>query len=216
MKKCPNLIILGATAFDDKKFYDGKHRLDVGGACMYSAIPASVFHPVGIVTKIGSDFPLDKIRGFNIDLTGLKIIEEKTTIFYSKFLSEDGKQREITGDLSEKMKLSFHDIPKAYMETNFFHITTMEPMDALELITQLRKQTSAKISVDTIGILATNPLTEQVFDLVDIAFIDREYTNLLDCKAPVKVIKLGKEGCIYKNDSEEFKIQATIKQKSRR
>ena len=45
---------------------------------------------------------------------------------------------------------------------------------------------------------------KEIFDSVDIAFIDKEYTKLLDCKALVKIIKMGKKGCKYEYRDKEF------------
>ena len=69
---------------------------------------------------------------------------------------------------------------------------------------------NAIISVDTILEFSKDPLLKEVFDLVDIAFIDKEFTNLLDCKAPIKIIKLGKEGCIYVKKDKGFIEKANV------
>ena len=61
---CPNLIIIGNTAYDTKEYVidNAVRERDVGGACLYSAIPASIFFNVGIVTKIGNDFDINLLK----------------------------------------------------------------------------------------------------------------------------------------------------------
>ena len=48
------------------------------------------------------------------------------------------------------------------------------------------------------------------FDSVDIAFIDKEYTPLLDCKAKTKIIKYGKEGCLYYSKDKQFPVHSQV------
>lgn len=45
---------------------------------------------------------------------------------------------------------------------------------------------------------------KEIFDSVDIAFIDKEYIQLLDCKALVKIIKMVKKGCKYQYKDKCF------------
>lgn len=81
-----NLIIIGNTAFDTKEYtiQHKKREKDIGGACLYSALPASLFYNVGIVTKVGKDFDLKEIKEYNLNIEGLKVINENTTHFYTK------------------------------------------------------------------------------------------------------------------------------------
>ena len=51
---------------------------------------------------------------------------------------------------------------------------------------------------------ADDPITRAVFDRADIAFIDREFQGLVDCNAPEKILKLGKEGSVYYNGTELY------------
>ena len=46
------------------------------------------------------------------------------------------------------------------------------------------------------------------FDKVDIAFVDKEFTNLLDYNAPIKIINMGKSGCKYIDSTDEFIVNA--------
>ena len=66
------------------------------------------------------------------------------------------------------------------------------------------------IGVDTIEQYANMLETKEVFDMADIAFIDKEFEKLLNCDAKTKVIKLGKTGCILKEDGEEVRVKANV------
>ena len=52
--------------------------------------------------------------------------------------------------------------------------------------------------------------TREVFDLADIAFVDKEFSNLIQCKSKTKVIKLGKTGCILLDREHAQKFDATV------
>jgi len=80
----------------------------------------------------------------------------------------------------------------------------------LELIEFLRQNTDATISVDTIDEFVEQPKCKAVFDKVDIAFIDKEYTRLLDCKAKKKVIKYGKSGCLFHSVEKSFPVHSQV------
>ena len=86
-------------------------------------------------------------------------------------------------------------------------MTTATPEKQLELIEFIRNNTNATISVDTIEIFSDEPNCKKVFDNVDLAFIDKEFVNLLNCKAPKKVIKCGKTGCIFHSKEKTFVVK---------
>ena len=56
----PNLIIIGNIAYDIIDFSKVNSKrpnlVDIGGACVFTSIPASLFHRVGMVGKIAGKF----------------------------------------------------------------------------------------------------------------------------------------------------------------
>lgn len=210
----PNLVIIGNTAYDTKEYsLNGKIReKDVGGACLYSAIPASLFARVGIVTKIGEDFDINQILKYNIDFSGIKRVHGDTTHFYTKFLSDDGQISVTYGDVADNMIINYEDIPKKFLQAKNIHFTTSEPKHLLKMIKEVKKNSNAILSADTNSSFANMPETKEIFDIVDIAFIDREFTGLLNCNARIKIIKLGSSGCIFKSAEEVFAQDVKIKE----
>ena len=190
--KSPNLVIIGNIAYDIIDFSKLEEKrpniIDIGGACVFSSIPASLFHRVGMVGKIGKDLDISQFYGYNIDLSGVKTLDMPTTRFYTIWNTADGQDR----------------------TAKHFHLTTATPEKQLELIEFLRSSTNATISVDTIDEFAQQPNCKKVFDSVDIAFIDKEYTPLLDCKAKTKIIKYGKEGCLYYSKDKQFPVHSQV------
>lgn len=212
--KVPSVVIIGNIAYDIVDFSrvnSSKQKIvDIGGACVFSSIPASLYHRVGMVGKVGADFELSKFYGYNVDISGVQKMELPTTNFYTYWNTEDGQDREVIGKVQEEMQVGSADIPKNFLGAKHFHLTTATPEKQLELIEFLRKNTTATISVDTIDEFASQPKCKEVFDSVDIAFIDKEYTELLESKAPIKIIKYGKQGCLYYSQDKSFAVHSQV------
>ena len=210
----PKLVIIGNIAYDIIDFSKLKEKrpniVDIGGACVFSTVPASLFHRVGMVGKIGKDLDISQFYDYNIDLSGVKTLDIPTTRFYTIWNTADGQDRTVTGTVQPEMEVGSSDIPKNFLGAKHFHLTTATPEKQLELIEFLRQNTDATISADTIDEFAKQPNCKKVFDSVDIAFIDKEYTELLDCKAKTKIIKYGKKGCLYYSKDKQFPVYSQV------
>lgn len=214
MKKV-NAVIVGNCAYDVNTFFnrdgiDKKVITNRGGACLYSAIPGSIFNRIGIVTRVGSDFDYDLFKRLNIDDEGIIKVDGKSNKFIHTYLSEDGQTRTFEGDVNEDCMIKVDDIPDSYLEADYIHVCTNFPDIQLETVKYLKKHSKAKISIDTHEAYVDDPKVLESFNLVDIAFIDKEYKNLHNCEAPVKIFKMGKSGCKYVSEEKEFVVGAPI------
>lgn len=213
-----DVVVVGNIAYDVNTFLnrDGEENKTVvnnGGACWYSLIPASLFANVGVVARVGFDFDVELFNKFNIDIEGLKVINDsKTTKFHHTYLSEDGKNRTFLPEVYEKTITSPLDTPKSYYKAKYFHVSTNFVDVQKVFIENIRANSSALISIDTheAYMERDSESIKQLFDIVDIAFIDEGFTALLDCKAPVKIIKMGKRGCRYIDEYNDFVASSVI------
>ena len=204
-----NLIIVGDIARDVNVFTRASGLHDIvegnGGACYYAAAGASRYDKVGVVSKVGADFDMSVLDDFGIDHKGVQVVDGATTRFYQHFTSVDGQEREFRAERNPNTGLSVWDIPPDYLEqAKYIMLSTTTPDRQLLMMEDLRHFTNAKIAVDTLAEFANDPITRAVFDRADIAFIDREFQGLVDCNAPEKILKLGKEGSVYYNGSELY------------
>lgn len=205
-----NVVIVGNIAYDVNTFLnqDGnKTVINRGGSGYYSLIPASLFTKVGIVAKVGNDFDIELLKKYNIDLTGFKVIKNSlTTKFYHTYLTSDGQTRTFKPKIYKKTLINITDFPKQYYGAKYIHIATNFPEVQEKFIAEIRKKSNAIISIDTHEAYMEKEADyiKRIFDKVDIAFIDKEFTKLLDCKAPIKIIKNGKNGCSYRSDNLNF------------
>lgn len=212
----PNLIIIGDIAYDTNEFFyeDGTKKIVVnnGGSSIYAGVPSSLFYRVGLVSKAGKDYDINILKDYNIDLRGVQQIEnEKTTRFYNILKTKDRQERETKSEYNSKLATTFKDIPQEFLKASFFYIATMPPKIQLNIIEEIKNYNpKAIIGVDTFEQYSDMPETIETFNITDIAFIDREFTNLLKCNARTKIIKLGKTGCILKTDKGIERVPATV------
>ena len=166
IQQFPNLVIVGNIAYDTIDFSKLKEKrpniVNIGGACVFSTIPASLFYRVGMVGKIGKDFDVSQFYNYNIDLSGVKKINTETTRFYTIWNSADGQDRMVKGEVKQDMEVGREDIPKNFLRAKHFHLTTATPEKQLELIEFLRQNTNATISADTIDEFAHQPNCRKV------------------------------------------------------
>ena len=155
-----DVVIIGDTAKDINIFKGrtpkGSYEKDTkvvnnGGACFYSSVGASIFGNCGVVTKIGEDFDINNYRKFGIDVTGVSMVNGKTTRFFQTFLTRDGQEREFRAERNPETKISIQDIPLEYLSNSkYIFLSTTLPENQLQLIKDIRKVSNAKIAVDTL------------------------------------------------------------------
>jgi len=212
-----NFVVIGNISYDYNYFPNRdneslKEVMNYGGATIYSGIPASLFTKVGIAAKVGIDYDLEVLKDYNLDLTGVRVVDGKTTVFKQVFTSEDGQLRYFSEFVNPNTVLKPEDIPNNYLNAKYIHICTNYPEAQYELVKYLKENSSAILSIDTLEDYYYDDtkidIIKSSFDLVDIAFIDKEFKKLYDCKAKIKVIKLGKNGCKYISSNKSFTAQA--------
>lgn len=212
MEQKINVVIVGNIAFDINTFpkrNNGRDKVvtNKGGAGYYSLIPASLFSKTGIVARVGNDFDIATLKSDNIDLTGLKIINNSlTTKFYHTYMTDDGQTRTFRPEVYEETMIKPTDFPEEYYSAKYIHIATNFPYMQKQFIDKIRKNSNAIISIDTHEAYMEKEadFIKEIFDSVDIAFIDKEYNQLMNCKAPLKIIKMGKRGCKYIYENYSF------------
>jgi sugar/nucleoside kinase (ribokinase family) len=212
-----DFVVVGNISYDYNYFPNRdneelKEVMNYGGATIYSGIPASLFTKVGISAKVGEDYDLSVLDKYNLDLTGVKHVPGKTTMFKQVFTSDDGQLRDFSEFVNENTVLRPEDIPKEYLDAKYIHICTNYPDAQYELVKYLKENSNAVLSIDTLEDYYYDETKYDIikasFDLVDIAFIDKEFEKLFDCAAKIKIIKLGKEGCKYISPEKTFTVNA--------
>lgn len=208
-----DLVIVGNLSIDKTFFHkpDGIAKTDdVGGAALYSAMPASLYTRVGIVSNVGYNYDLSVFKKYpNIDTLGLNVFEkELSTEFITHYYDDTNhKKRDMEEHINNNLEIKPEHFPKEYLDAKHIHFATNYPYKQKELIEYVRKNSNAIISIDTIEQYSKDPLLPELFSSVDIAFIDEDFLNLLNTTAPVRIIKRGKYGCTLLEGNEEIEVK---------
>jgi len=207
MEKFPELIVVGYTNIDIN-VTPSKKSIHPGGAAYFVAVASSlVLQPVGLVTRIGTDF--DTTFLFQRVLTeGVHIIQDKPTAKSTQIYRSDTDltDRDITLDWGVAPEVCPDDIPKQWLShAKYIHIGTMPPKQQAPFLPYLRKHApQAKISIDSDIFLLSDPqnvktVTEN-FGNADIIFVNRrEYEVLKDVVDihPFVIFKKDKDGAVF-------------------
>lgn len=205
-------VVIGNSAFDVNTFLNRGNITVVnnGGACLYSLIPASIYTKTGVVTRIGNDFNKGLFEDLNIDKKGLKFINSKSSKFIHTYTSSNGQERTFKAEINDDCMITIDDIPNEYLSAKYIHISTNFPDTQLEMVKYLKQNSKAIISIDTHEAYYKDEKVLEAFNLADIAFIDKEFTNLYNCNAKIKILKLGSKGCKFISENKEFTSPATL------
>ncbi|KPU63941.1 carbohydrate kinase [Thermococcus sp. EP1] len=140
------LVVLGHVAIDHVIFPNKKEIILPGGAATAVATSAALSGAkVGLVTKVGKDFPkewLEKLEQI-IDIRGVQILEGNTIHIYMIY-HEDGSV-DAPVDMGVAQKMGETKIPEEYLNAKIFHISPIPPEEQLKAIKRLKGK---RISLD--------------------------------------------------------------------
>ena len=217
------LLIVGTVAFDAIETPFGKTEKILGGAATYIGLSASQFGvSSSIVSVVGGDFPKEYLKMLNerdIDTSGVEIVENGKTFFWSGKYHNDLNTRDtLKTDLN--VLADFNPIvPKAYLEAEFLMLGNLHPSVQISVIEQITKKPKL-IVLDTMNFWMDNTWEEliKVIGMIDVITINDEEARQLSgeyslVKAAQKihemgpeyvVIKKGEHGALLFNDDNVF------------
>jgi sugar/nucleoside kinase (ribokinase family) len=217
------LLIVGTVAFDAIETPFGKTDKILGGAATYIGLSASHFDvESSIISVVGGDFPqeyLNMLEDRKIDLSGLEIIKEGKTFFWSGKYNYDLNNREtLITDLN--VLADFNPIvPDAFMDCDFLMLGNLHPAVQMSVIRQIPVRPKLVV-LDTMNFWMDNTMNElmEVIAKVDVITINEEEARQLSgeyslVKAAEKihqmgpqyvVIKKGEHGALLFNNGDAF------------
>lgn len=117
-----NLVVLGSITEDVIITSKSGESHFIGGVPVYAASAAKALgETIGIVSKVGTDFPLKNLKIINsldADLNGFSINGQSSMRFENKY--SKGKRTQKV--LSESDKITFNDIPSIYHTAKCIHL----------------------------------------------------------------------------------------------
>jgi len=201
------LVIVGTVAFDAIETPFGKTDKILGGAATYIGLAASQFKVDGaIVSIVGGDFPkkdLKMLEENGMDITGLEVVEDGKTFFWSGKYHNDMNTRDtLITDLNVLADFN-PQVPQEYRDAEVVMLGNLHPLVQLGVIEQM--DSPKLIVLDTMNFWMDSALNElmQVIAKVDVITINDEEARQLSgeyslVKAAHKIMEMGPEYVVIK------------------
>lgn len=216
------LVIVGTVAFDAIETPFGKTGKILGGAATYIGLAASQFKVDGaIVSIVGGDFPEDNLsmlKDKGMDISGLEIVKEGKTFFWSGKYHNDMNTRDtLITDLNVLADFK-PQVPNNFKDAEVVMLGNLHPLVQLAVIEQM--DSPKLIVLDTMNFWMDSALEDlmKVIAKVDVITINDEEARQLSgeyslVKAAQKimgmgpkyvVIKKGEHGALLFGDDDVF------------
>ncbi|MDT0606441.1 PfkB family carbohydrate kinase [Croceitalea rosinachiae] len=202
------LLIVGSLAFDAIESPFGKTDKILGGAGTFIGLAASKFHvDAAIVSVVGNDFPqeyFDVLTGRNIDISGVEIVKDGKTFFWSGKYHNDMNSRDTL--VTELNTLGDFNpiVPQNYKDADVVMLGNLHPSTQLSVINQMKERPKL-IILDTMNFWMDNTLPEllAVIRHIDVITINDEEARQLSgeyslVKAAEKISEMGPEYVVIK------------------
>jgi len=217
------LVIVGTVAFDAIETPFGKTDKILGGAATYIGLSASQFNvDTAIVSVAGGDFPqkyLDLLSNKNINLSGLEIIKDGKTFFWSGKYHNDMNSRDTLVTELNTLADFKPVVPENYKDADIVMLGNLHPLVQQSVLDQMTKKPKLSI-LDTMDFWMDCALDDlhNVIKNVDVITINDEearqltgeYALVLAAKKiqtmgpKYVVIKKGEHGALLFHNSEVF------------
>ena len=178
------LVIVGTVAFDAIETPFGKTDKILGGAATFIGLAASQFNvDAAVVSVVGGDFPqeyLDLLGNKNIDISGIEIVKEGKTFFWSGKYHNDMNTRDT---LSTELNVlaDFNPVvPENYKDADVVMLGNLHPIVQMGVLEQMSKKPKMVI-LDTMNFWMDCALEElkEVIKKVDVITINDEEARQL-------------------------------------
>ena len=218
------LLVVGTVAFDAIETPFGKTDKILGGAATYIALAAKNVATIdaAVVSVVGSDFPdahLQLLRNRNVNISGLEIVPNGKTFFWSGKYHNDLNVRDTLATELNVLADFKPVVPEAYKGAEIVMLGNLHPGVQLSVIEQMVKKPKL-IVLDTMNFWMdhTLDLLMEVIKKVDVITINDEEARQLSgeyslVKAAAKihemgpayvVIKKGEHGALLFHNKQVF------------
>lgn len=217
------LLIVGTVAFDAIETPFGKTDKILGGAATYIGLSSSFFNiQSAIVSVVGGDFPaeyLDLLTARNIDISGLEVVKQGKTFFWSGLYHNDLNSRDTLATELNVLADFQPKVPHNYQDSDVVMLGNLHPLVQSSVLDQMTKQPKL-IVLDTMNFWMDCALPEllAVIKRVDVITINDEEArqlsgqySLVKAAAIIQrmgpkyvVIKKGEHGALLFHNKEVF------------
>ena len=221
------LVIVGTVAFDAIETPFGKTDKFLGGAGTFIGLAASNFNVDStVVSVVGGDFPqdyLDLLANKNIDISGIEIVKDGKTFFWSGKYHNDMNSRDTLATELNVLADFEPKVPRDYQNADVVMLGNLHPLTQMSVLNQMTSKPKLVV-LDTMNFwmdIALDDLKETL-KLIDVLIInDEEARQLSEEYSLVKaanvitkmgpkylIIKKGEHGALLFGENQIFHIAA--------
>ncbi len=217
------LVIVGTVAFDAIETPFGKTDKILGGAATFIGLAASHFNiDAAAVSIVGGDFPqeyLDLLSDKNIDISGIEIVKEGKTFFWSGKYHNDMNTRDTLVTELNVLEHFKPVVPEDYKDAEIVMLGNLHPLVQQGVLDQMTKKPKLAI-LDTMNFWMDIALDDlmAVIKNVDVITINDEEARQLSGEYSLVVaarkihemgpkyvvIKKGEHGALLFHDDDVF------------
>ncbi|AJR03044.1 PfkB family carbohydrate kinase [Siansivirga zeaxanthinifaciens] len=178
------LVIVGTMAFDAIETPFGKTDKILGGAATYIGLSASHFNiDSAAVSVVGGDFPqayLDFLKNNNIDVSGVEIIKDGKTFFWSGKYHNDMNTRDTLATELNTLADFNPVVPENYRDADIVMLGNLHPIVQSSVLNQMTKKPKLVV-LDTMNFWMDSALDDlhNVIKNVDVITINDEEARQL-------------------------------------
>lgn len=217
------LVIVGTVAFDAIETPFGKTDKILGGAATFIGLAASQFNvDAAVVSIVGGDFPekyLDLLADKNIDISGVEIVKEGKTFFWSGKYRNDMNTRDTLATELNVLADFNPVVPHNYRDAEVVMLGNLHPLVQMSILEQMDKKPKMVV-LDTMNFWMDCALDDlkAVIQRVDVITINDEEARQLtgeyslvvaaqkihEMGPKYVVIKKGEHGALLFHDENVF------------
>ena len=178
------LVIVGTVAFDAIETPFGKTDKILGGAATYIGLAAAHFNiDATAVSVVGGDFPqeyLDLLSNKNIDISGIEIVKEGKTFFWSGKYHNDMNSRDTLATELNTLADFNPVVPQDYKDADIVMLGNLHPMVQSSVLDQMTSKPKLVI-LDTMNFWMDCALDDllKVIKRIDVITINDEEARQL-------------------------------------
>ena len=135
------LVIVGTVAFDAIETPFGKTDKILGGAGTFIGLAASNFNvDSAVVSVVGGDFPqdyLDLLSDKNIDVSGIEIVKDGKTFFWSGRYHNDMNSRDTLATELNVLADFEPKVPQDYQDAEVVMLGNLHPSTQMSVLNQM-------------------------------------------------------------------------------
>ncbi|MBL7084741.1 MAG: sugar kinase [Candidatus Omnitrophica bacterium] len=221
-----SILVVGTVALDTIETPFGKAKNILGGSATYSAVAASFFGKVKLVSVAGKDFPrkyISFLQSRNIDTEGLQIKKGKTFRWSGRYTYDLNAPKTLKTELN--LLSDFNPrIPGDYQNEEFVFLANIDPQVQLAVLRQLKnpklvvcdtmnywiehEKTALKRIVKRSNILVLND--GEARELSQHSNLIKAGKWLLGLGPSLVIIKRGEYGCLLFSPNFTFSVPAYL------